>query len=132
MTALRSAAIFYGVGLAIHTADHIRRGSGVLPPAVRTAGAISTILGVIAVVLVLRRHRLAPLIAALVGFQGAIGIARVHLLSSPGSFSDAFPGAVGTGVTAFSWVAVILEIAGALVLGIAAANVLVRHRSAPA
>jgi len=125
---LRSAAIIYAAGLAIHSADHIRRGPDVLTSGVKVAGAVTTILGVVAVILVLNRHRRAPLVAALVGFQAALGIGWVHLLPHATSFRDTFPGARGTGVTAFSWVAVIVEIVGALLLGIAAVEVLLRKR----
>lgn len=125
---LRSAAVLYAAGLALHTADHIRRGSDVLTSSVRATGAVSTIAGVVAIVLVLSRHRRAPLVAAIVGFQAALGIVRVHLLPYSSSFSDAFPGARGTDVTAFSWTAVTVEMVGALLLGIVAANLLFHQR----
>ena len=129
---LRGAALLYGAGLALHTADHIRRGVGVLTPEVYWAGAISTIAGLVTLVLVLARHRWAPLVAAVVGFQVALGTAAVHLLPHWSSFSDALPGAHGTGVTAFTWPAVIIEIVGALLMGIAGANILFHQRQARA
>ena len=125
---LRSAAVLYGAGLALHTADHIRRGVGVLTPEVIWAGTVSTIAGVVTLRLVLTRHRLAPLLATLIGFQVALGTAAVHLLPHWGSFSDALPGAHGTGVTAFSWIVVIIELVGALLLGIFGANLLFLQR----
>src|SRR5206468_1077987 len=78
--------------------------------------------------LVLTRHRLAPLVATLVGFQTALGVTAVHLLPRWSSFSDALPGAHNTGVTAFSWIVVNIEIAGALLLGIFGANLLFYQR----
>ena len=48
-----------------------------------------------------------------------MGIAAVHLLPHWSAFSDAFPGAHGTGVTAFSWFAAILEVTGALLFALA-------------
>jgi hypothetical protein len=125
---LRSAAVLYGAGLALHTADHIRRGVGVLTPEVYWLGTISTIAGVVTLVLVLARHRRAPLVAALVGFQVALGTAAVHLLPHWSSFSDALPGARGTGVTLFSWIVVNIEIVGALLMGIFGANLLFHQR----
>lgn len=125
---LRSAAVLYGAGLALHTADHIRRGAGVLTPGVKLAGGVSTIAGVVTVALVLARHRRAPFVAALSGSPIALGVAVVHLLPRWSSFSDAFPGAHGTGVTALSWIVVIIEIAGALLIGILGANLLFLQR----
>jgi hypothetical protein len=116
---LRGAALLYGAGIVLHTADHVRRGIAVLTPEVYWLGTVSTIAGVITIALVLRRHHLAPLIAALMGFQVALGTAAVHLLPHWSAFSDAFPGSNGTGVTAFSWTVVLIEIVGALGMGIA-------------
>jgi hypothetical protein len=122
------AAALYGSGLVAHTADHIRRGSGVLTPEVYWAGIVSTVIGVATIALVLTRHRLAPLAAAVVGGPIAVGVAAVHLLPHWGVMSDAFPGAQQTGVTALSWAVVLLEIAGALALGAAGVYVLRRQR----
>ena len=116
---LRSAALLYATGLVLHTADHVRRGIGVITPEVYWAGTISTILGVATITLVLMRHPKAPLVAALTGVQVAIGTAAVHLLPHWSAFSDAFPGASATGVTPFSWFVVLMEIVGALFMGIA-------------
>ena len=67
------------------------------------------------------RHRdlgRAPGLAAVFGPVTAIGVAAVHVPPRWGVFSDAFIGSTGTGVTAFSWAVVSLEIVGALALGI--------------
>ena len=116
---LRWAAALYALGLAAHTADHIRRGTGVLSPEVYWAGMVSTAAGVATVVLVAVRHRLAALAAALLGVPVAVGVAAVHLLPHWSALSDAFPGAQATGVTPLSWTVVLVEIAGALALGVA-------------
>ncbi len=115
---LRYAAVFYALGLTLHTADHFRRGTDVVTNHVLWAGNLSTLLGVGTVVLVLMGHRLAPWAAAITGLPVAIGVAAVHLLPEWSVFSDAFPGAHGTGVTALSWTVVLIEIAGALAMGI--------------
>jgi len=121
---LRWAAAVYALGLAAHTADHIRRGTGVISPEVYWAGLVSTAAGVATLLLVALRHRLAPLAAALLGVPVAIGVAAVHLLPHWSVLSDAFPGSRGTGVTPLSWTVVLVEIAGALVMGIAGVRAL--------
>ena len=115
---LRYAAAFYAVGLIVHTADHIRRGTAVISTEVYWAGIISTAIGVVTIALIAARHRLAPLAAALTGLPIAAGVAAVHLLPHWSVLSDAFPGARGTGVTALSWAVVSVEIAGALAMGL--------------
>jgi hypothetical protein len=115
---LRYAALLYALGLALHTADHFRRGTDVVTAHVLWAGNLSTLLGVTTVVLVLLGHRLGPLAAAVTGLPVALGVAAVHLLPEWSAFSDAFVGASGTGVNALSWTVVLLEIAGAALMGI--------------
>jgi hypothetical protein len=121
--ALRSAAIVFAVGLALHTADHLRRGVDVLTPEVLWGGTVLTFLGVVAIAAVLARHRLASKVAVVVGFYTAIAVATTHLLPRWSSLSDAFP---GSAVDALSWAAVSVEIAGATVLGTTAAIALRR------
>jgi hypothetical protein len=125
--ALRWAAFVYAAAWVIHTADHLRRGTGVVTSEVLVLGTVAGALQVIAIGAVLTRHRLAPLLAVAVGFPDGIGIAAVHLLPHWSSLSDAFPGAHGTGVTGLSWVAATAEIAGALAFG--AAGAYVWHRA---
>ena len=128
MRGLRGAAVVYGVGLVLHTADHIRRGPDVLSSMIKVTGTIATLAGVLAIALVLVRHRRAPQVAGVVGILVAIGIVRAHLLPFPNSTTDTFPGAVGTGVTAFSWITAVVELAGALAVGMVAAHGLLRRR----
>lgn len=116
---LRAAALVYAVGLVLHTADHFRRGIDVLTREVLWLGNLSTAAAVVVVALVMTRHRWAPTAAVLLGFAVAIGVSAVHLLPRWSTLSDAFPGARGTGVTAISWTVVLLEIVGALALGVA-------------
>ena len=126
------AALFYATGLALHTADHIRRGVDAVTPQVLWLGNISTLLGVTTVVLVLLGHRLGPPVAAFTGLQVAIGVAAVHLLPEWSAFSDAFPGARGTGVTAVSWTVVLMEIAGAFAMGVIGLSIVRNARRAGA
>ena len=116
---LRSAAVFYLVAWAVHTGDHIRRGLDVVSTEVSVLGIIAAVLQVVSIAAVLLNRRWAPVAALLVGIPDAAGIAAVHLLPHWSAFSDAFPGARGTGVTGFSWFAAILEVLGALAFGVA-------------
>jgi hypothetical protein len=123
---LRFAAWFYAVAWAVHTGDHLRRGFSSITSEVTVLGTATAILQIAAIVLVLTHNRWAPLVAVAVGVPDGIGIAAVHLLPHWSSFSDAFPGAHGTGVTGFSWFAAIVEIIGALTFAAAGAYCLKR------
>ena len=120
---LTYAAALYAVGFVIHTADHLRRGTDVVTTEVLVLGTIASALQIIAIGAVFIRHPWAPVLAVAVGLPDGIGIAAVHLLPHWSVFSDAFPGARGTGVTAFSWVAVLAEVLGALAFGLAGLRV---------
>ena len=124
---LRFAAWFYAIAWAVHTGDHLRRGFSSITSEVTVLGTTTAVLQIAAVVLVLTRNRWAPLVAVAVGVPDGIGIAAVHLLPHWSSFSDAFPGAHGTGVTGFSWFAAIVEIVGALTFAAAGAYCLKRN-----
>jgi hypothetical protein len=125
---LRYAALLYALGLALHTADHLRRGLDVLTPEVQWAGNLSTLLGIAAVVLVLMGHRWAPMVAVVTGIPVALGVAAVHLIPHWSAFSDAFPGAQHTGVTALSYSVVLIEIVGALAMGAAGLAIVLERR----
>src|SRR5947209_943279 len=77
---LRFTAAVFAVAFVLHGADHVRRGVDVITGVVRAAGAVQAVAGAIAVVLVLRRHRLAPTVAVVVGFASAVGFTAAHLL----------------------------------------------------
>lgn len=114
--ALRVSTAIYAAGLALHTADHFRRGLDQITAAVLWAGNGSTVLGAVAIALVLARHRSAALVAAVSGLPIAAGVAFVHLSPGWGALSDPFVGGGHSGVTALSWTVVIVEIAGAVAL----------------
>jgi hypothetical protein len=126
---LRYAGVLYALAWAVHTADHVRRGLGVVTTEVGVAGAAVAVLQLAAVAAVFARWRWAALAAVAIGFPDAVGIAAVHLLPHWSAFSDAFPGSHGTSVTTFSWFAAILEIVGALAFG--CAGVLAQRRITP-
>jgi hypothetical protein len=116
-TRLRYAALLYALGLALHTADHFRRGLDAVTGHVLWAGNLSTLVGVATVVLVLLGHRYGPMAAAITGIPVAVGVAAVHLLPEWSAFSDAFVGADDSGVNALSWTVVLIEITGAALMG---------------
>ena len=116
---LRYCALLYALGLALHTADHLRRGLDVVTPQVLWVGNISTALGITVAVLVILGHRHGPLLAATTGIPVALGVAAVHLLPKWSALSDPFVGARNTGVTALSWTVVLVEIVGAVAMGVA-------------
>jgi hypothetical protein len=127
---LRFCALFYALGLALHTADHLRRGVDAITPEVLWAGNVSTAIGITLVVLVIVGNRYAPLLAALTGTPIAVGVAMVHLLPKWGALSDSFVGgAHNTGVTAFSWIVVLVEIVGAVALGIVGLREVLHERA---
>ena len=126
---LRYAAVIYAVGLVAHTADHIRRGTDVITPEVFWAGTVSTAAGVVTLALVFSGHRLAPMAAALVGLPIAVGVAAVHLLPHWSALSDPFTGVPAPGITAVSWTVVLIEIAGAALLGVVGVATLGRQRA---
>lgn len=112
---LKVAAAVYLVGLALHTADHLRRGIDAVTQHVFWAGNVSTAVGLTAVVLIFTGHRLAPIAAVAAGFPIAIGVAAVHGLPEWSVFSDSF---VDQTMSWMSWTVVAIEIIGALATGI--------------
>ena len=124
---LLSSAI-YVLGLVLHTVDHVRRGVSVVTGPVLGAGAVSTIAGIVIVWLIVAHYRNAPMLAAVFGLTTAIGVLIVHVPPKWGWFSDPFIGSRATGVTAFSWSVVLLEVVGLLAMGISGIAVL-RERS---
>src|SRR5436190_7414244 len=128
MRYLRFAALFYALGLGLHTIDHVRRGLDVLTPEVQWAGNLSTAIGIATVVLILIGNRFGPLAAALTGIPVGVGVAAVHLLPHWSAFSDAFPGSHRAGVTAMSWTVVLIEIVGAIAMGVIGLRIVLERR----
>jgi hypothetical protein len=122
---LRLTAVLYGVGLVVHTADHLRRGISVVTGEVFWGGNVLAALAIVAIALVFAGHRQAPLVAMFVGFTAAIGVSASHLLPHWSSLSDSLPDG---NVDAWTWIAVLIEIGGALAFGAAGAYALLRQR----
>jgi hypothetical protein len=128
---LKYCALFYALGLALHTADHLRRGLDAVTTQVLWIGNVSTVIGITVAVLVIVGYRNAPMLAAATGVPVALGVAAVHLLPKWSSaLSDTFIGAHNTGVTGLSWAVVLVEIAGALAMGIVGLTIVRTERQA--
>jgi hypothetical protein len=113
---LHRAALFFLFGFAVHNADHARRGLHVVNEEVIWAGTMVSMIAAVTVTLLATRHRLGALVAAGAGFYIAFGVSASHLLPQWSPLSDPLPGG---DVDAFTWIAVLLEVSGALALGIA-------------
>lgn len=117
--------MIFGAAVALHGADHLRRGMGVIPPAVMVAGMIQIVLAVVTIALVFRGSRWAPYAAVVIGFVSAAGFTVAHLLPTWGFFSDSFIDAPPAArVTWFSWVTAVFEIVADIVMGLVGIAVL--------
>ncbi|MEQ1787513.1 MAG: hypothetical protein ABL966_10695 [Acidimicrobiales bacterium] len=112
--ALRRAAVVFALGFLVHNADHVRRHLGDISEHVVWAGTVVAMVGAAVLTLIATRHPLAPFAAAAAGFGIALGVTATHLLPQWSAFSDPLPGGE---VDLATWVAVLAEVAGALVLG---------------
>src|SRR6266498_2729341 len=72
---LRFTSVVFLAAVLVHGADHVRRGVDVVTTQVLVAGTVQFVLAVVAVALVFRGHRLAPVAAIAVGFASAVGFA---------------------------------------------------------
>jgi hypothetical protein len=127
--ALRYAALCYATCSLLYNGDRLRRGLDTLTPEVFWAGTLSGVVAIAAVLLALAGDHLAPLLMVGHGFSQALGVAAVHLPPHWSAFSDSLPDG---GVDALTWVAVLAEIAGAVVFGAVGARVLRRRSRAGA
>ncbi len=123
---LRVTAVVFAVAVAVHGADHLRRGVDAIAGVVLGAGTTQFVVGALAVVLVFWRHRLAPIVAAAVGMTSAVGFAAAHLPPHWSAFSDPFTGnAVAPHVnTLSSWFTALFEITADVAFGVAGLQLL--------
>ena len=112
MTLLRANILFVVANL-LHTADHQRQGTDGLSWEILLGGSAITIAAIASLVLAHRRDQRAAIFGAVLGLSAAAGIAASHLAPHWSAFSDSYP-QIHAG--AVSWVVVLLEIAGALLL----------------
>lgn len=107
---------------ALHGADHLRQGLDRLTAEVVVGGQGLLLLALIPFALTLRRHRVAPVAAALVGAWTALAVSASHLAPHWSAFSDPYR---DQGLDALSWALMLSVIATAAALaavGIAAAR----------
>lgn len=127
---LRVTAVVFAVAVAVHGADHLRRGVDEITGVVLGAGTTQFVLGALAVVLVFRRHRLARAVASAVGMTSAVGFSAAHLPPHWSAFSDPFTGnTVAPHVNAFSSFTALFEIEADVAFGVAGLQLLRAGRS---
>jgi hypothetical protein len=112
--------------ILLHDLDHLRQGRSI-EPLVVGIGVLGDIAIITTVALVIRRHRLAPLAATLVGFANFFGFIAVHVVPDWGPLSDGYP---GLPVDALSWAIVFAPMAAGLWLGLSGLSLLRRPRPA--
>ncbi|MEY2421096.1 MAG: hypothetical protein QOI95_1163 [Acidimicrobiaceae bacterium] len=122
---LLAAAALFTVAVLLHNSDHVRRGADAVNKDVFWAGTSSLFIEVAIVVLVCRRHRLAPLAATAGGFSLAAGYVLVHFLPARSWLSDSFTSA--SNVSPLSWMAASFEVIAAITLGVVGVVALRRH-----
>ncbi|MEZ0352501.1 hypothetical protein [Mycobacterium sp. pR1184] len=115
---LTVAMIAFVAAFGLHGVDHFRRGMTASPPAIMAGGMIQGLLVVVALVLVLRRHRSAPRFASFVGWGSAALFTYAHVLPTflP-DYQDSFSYGPRVNVTWFSWLTAAGEIGAGLALG---------------
>src|SRR3954452_7604615 len=125
---LRLSACCFAVAVLVHNFDHVRRGADGINLDVFWAGTLSLVVEVGVVVLVVMRHRLAPLAAAVIGLSLAAGYVFVHFTPDHGWLSDPLLSAS----KAISIVAALLEATTALWLGVTGVQIVRRDGLAAA
>jgi len=100
---------------AVHILDHVRQGRG-LNNELYGIGTFATVSALALVVLVVRRHPLAPVAAVTVGFGNLVGLPVVHIVPHWSAFSDPYPAAH---VDAGSWIQLTVMMVVGLMLGLA-------------
>lgn len=86
--ALHGAGLAFAAAVALHTADHLRRGQASITELLYLLGNLSLVLSVVTITLILTRHRLAPLFAAAVGIPLGLGFFTAHWLPRWSDMSD--------------------------------------------
>jgi hypothetical protein len=127
LTTLIGANVAFVAANLLHTADHQRQGTAGLTTEIYVGGSLITVAAIASLVLALRRDERAPIFAAVLGLSAAAGIAASHIAPHWSAFSDSYP---EIGADAISWMVVLLEIAGALLLAAVGLRELRRASSA--
>lgn len=127
-TALGRATLLVLALHLVHDLDHVRQGRSATTEVAITA-VLAWVATIVLVVLVARRHRLAPLYATAFGLTFALGFVLVHGLPHWSAFSDSYGDA---NVDALSWVLAAIPVAAGLLLAVRGAQVARQATSAPA
>ena len=77
--------------LGLHAADHVRQGVDRLTVEVTLGGQALIVAALAVLVLALRRHPLAPPVAADVGIWSALAVTASHIAPHWSAFSDSYP-----------------------------------------
>lgn len=107
--------------MLLHGLDHVRQGLATLPLQVRVGGAVLAFAAAAVLPFTLRNRPRAPRFAAFLGLLVAAAVINGHL-TPWGAYS--YP---EVGVDAVSWIAMLSEVAAALVLAGVAVGRLRRH-----
>jgi hypothetical protein len=119
---LALAATCFAFAVVFHNGDHLRRGADTVHSDVFWAGTSAVLVEVGVVVVVMQRHRLAPLAALATGASLAPAYVLVHFLPARSWLSDSLASAPNVSWT--SWTAAGLEVLAAAALGLAGGRVL--------
>jgi hypothetical protein len=117
LDALALASVVFVAANVAHTLDHLRQGTGDLTTEILVGGTLLSLAAVATLYLVLARNPRAPLVAAVVGLSGAVGIAASHLAPHWSALSDPYP---DISVDALSWAVMFAELGAALWLALVA------------
>jgi hypothetical protein len=112
---LAVANLVFLATMVLHGADHVRQGTGNLTPEVFWGGMVLGVLALSSLPFTLRRHPRAPLVAAVVGLWTVVAVSASHLAPHWSAASDPYP---GQGLDAWSWAAMLSEVAAALAFGV--------------
>lgn len=88
ISTLKTAGALFAVTWLIHSADHIRRGTGLTSDGVIWAGTAAAVLATMALTLIFTDHPLAPFAAAAVFSSLAFGVTASHFAPAWGYFSE--------------------------------------------
>lgn len=126
----------YLIGMSIHATDHLYRGltgdsmHASWPDWLQDSLSVVAVLLPLGVVILIRSgHRLAPLVASVVGLGSAGVFFVLHALPSWGPFTDSFVDPMpGAEVSWYSWATVVLGVGGSLILGVVGVRELVKAK----
>lgn len=135
---LTTAAWIYAFGMAVHGSDHAMRGfrtddhdHAAWPGPVQVFLGFATLFFAVTAVLLARSgQRWAPIGLAVGGLGSGFTFLGLHLAPEWGHVVDTFPMAgEGAHITGYSWVTMVIGVAGSFVLGVAAVRALKAGRA---